>query len=400
MKKMAKFISKVMAFLYVYMISALKKIGVVDNNKILIIASGHMGNAVMDIDSIIAIKNIFKQQGKEIYLLCSTTLWKVFNLIEDMSDFRFIGEKYHYSGNGTNFKNVYAIVKTIRNYEFEKVIVTLTNDPVAHYVVASLRCNLSYGVFDKVKHTSGGLRYYFEKFYTNKIMAPIDMHEFQRLKLLVKDLGNTEYKAGIHYIKPAESCSDDRRRPYITIALDSMVTERRWPIEKYIQFGEYVLCNTDYYIYLTGGAMDFEDAAKLENFLKKERVINLIGKTSLSGWIEILRGSCFHLSVDSGSVHFAASVGTPCICLSGVWDGKRCMPYQIDLLTEKTSVPVCVYQEKYIEATQKCYGCKIKTGKFGRANNLCWKDCIEGKPCRCLSNIQVSNVIAAFNEMI
>lgn len=399
MDKIRKFISKALAFIYVFIFSVCKKKKVVVNNKILIIATGHMGNAVMDIDAVMAIKKIFIQEGKEVYLLCPPTIWIAFNLIEDMSGITYIGDKCYYGGYDTDFKNVYKIVNALKGYEFEKIIVTLTNDPEAHYVVAGLSFNQSYGVFDDIRHTAGGLRYYFEKYYTNKIIAPMNMHEFQRLKLLVQALGEVKYETGIRFIKPTESVTS-RKKPYITIAMDSMVTARRWPIEKYIQFAEYVLENTDYLVYLTGSKIDPKDRKNLEAILKNKKVFNFIGKTSLTEWIEMLRGSSFHLSVDSGSVHFAASVGTPCVCLCGVWDGTRCMPYQFDLSDSRTSTPICVYQKDYLKVTENCYACKMKTGKFGIGNDLCRKAVNNKKPCLCLSNIEVSQVIEAFNEMI
>ena len=228
MDKIRKFISKALAFIYVFIFSVCKKKKVVVNNKILIIATGHMGNAVMDIDAVMAIKKIFIQEGKEVYLLCPPTIWIAFNLIEDMSGITYIGDKCYYGGYDTDFKNVYKIVNALKGYEFEKIIVTLTNDPEAHYVVAGLSFNQSYGVFDDIRHTAGGLRYYFEKYYTNKIIAPMNMHEFQRLKLLVQALGEVKYETGIRFIKPTESVTS-RKKPYITIAMDSMVTARRWP---------------------------------------------------------------------------------------------------------------------------------------------------------------------------
>lgn len=400
MRKLKNFISKAMAFIYVYLVSACKKKKVVSNGKILIIATGHMGNALMDIESMIEMRNLFIKEKKEVYLLCPPSMWKAFNLIEDMSGFQYLGEQCHYGGYHTDFKNVHSIVKELEDYEFEKVIVTLTNDPEAHYLVARLLFNQSYGVFDDVQHTAGGLRYYFERFYTDKVMAPIDMHEFQRMKLLVHKLGGTDYRVRIHYTKSLEDNTYSESRPYITVALDSMSPARRWPIEKYMEFAKYIVNSTDYMVYLTGSSINPEDEEKLEGLLKNKKIYNFIGNTSLAEWIEMLRGSSFHLSVDSGSVHFAASVGTPCICLSGVWDGTRCMPYRLDVLDDRTANPVCVYQKNHDIATKKCYGCKIKTGRFGLGNVFCQKAVDEEKPCLCLSNIDVGQVIDEFNKMI
>lgn len=54
------------------------------------------------------------------------------------------------------------------------------------------------------------------------------MHEFQRLKMLIQLFGEKDYKTAIHYIQPQTLKTNTERQPYITIAMDSMCTQRRW----------------------------------------------------------------------------------------------------------------------------------------------------------------------------
>lgn len=393
MGKLKLTLSKSLAFIYVFLLNISKRKKTVTSGKILIIASGHIGNAILDIDAIWALKDFYKEQNKKVYLLCALPLWKAFQAISDMSDFIYMEHVYPYKGNGTDLRNVYRTISKVRQHEFEEIFVTLNNAPLAHYVVAASSCNESWGVFDNVKHTHGRLRYYFERKYTNKIYVPIDLHETQRLKRLLKEVGVKDYQVRIHYISKSVTYTLPNR-PYITIAMDSMSTERRWTKENYKELVHTLLDKYPYDICCTGGAV----AGEIYEYCVKElpdmeRFHNYAGKTNMKEWFELLRGAALHIGVDSGSIHVAASVGTQAISLSGVWDGKRCLPYDIDIKNENTCEPVCVYRNDIDVNALPCYACKVYGGRSGRGNNDCYKQCRKGKPCLCLKNISVEAVI-------
>ena len=392
MRRMFETCSKIMAFAYVFIRSIIKKKVKIANNCVLIIATGHIGNAILDIDAILEMKKLLGDEGKKVYLLCSPTMWNTFQILADVSDFEYIGENYHYSGNGTDLKSVYRMLKPLKQYEFETVIVTLTNDPAAHYVVASIPFNECYGVFDDVKHTAGFFRYYFERYYTKKIKVPVDMHEFQRLKMLIQSLGERDYETAIHYIQPQILKADIERQPYITIAMDSMCTQRRWEKEQYALLIDNLLEHYPYDIYCTGGTSASEVYQYCyERVKEKNRFFNYAEKTTVIEWFELIRGAVFHIGVDSGSIHVAASVGTVAFCLVGVWDGKRALPYVTDKEDKRTCRPVCVYRKDINDL--KCYACKVYGGRYGVGNNICYKACQKGEACLCLQSITCLDVL-------
>ena len=56
-------------------------------------------------------------------------------------------------------------------------------------------------------------------------------------------------------------------------------------------------------------------------------VIDLTGKTSLSGLIGVLRGARFVVSVDSGPMHLAAAIGVPLLGVHTWSDPRLVGPY-------------------------------------------------------------------------
>lgn len=397
-KKVKLILSKAIAFVYIFILNLFHTRKKVNSGKVLIIAAGHMGNAILDIDAIMALKNFFRKKNKKVYLLCSLTVWETFDLIADMSDFYYIENAYPYGENGTDFRNVYRAVSKIRQLEFEKIIVTLSNAPLAHYIVAASVHNESWGVFDNVKHTHGSIRYYFERKYTNKVFAPIDLHETQRLKMLIKRIGVENYEVQIHYIE-RKGAFETIQQPYITIAMDSMCMERRWPRESFKELMKLLLDKYPYDICCTGGikANDIYKYCSID-MEHAHRIHNYAGKTNINEWIELIRGAVLHIGVDSGSIHVAASVGTQAISLSGVWDGKRSLPYHVDIENENTCLPVCVYRDDVDVKKMPCYACKAYGGRYGRGNTECYKKCQAGNPCLCLQSITPKTVMRAVTD--
>ena len=393
MNKWKMILSKAAAFIYVFFLYINKKKKNVDSGKILIIAAGHIGNAILDIDAIEELKNYYQRKNKKVYLLCALPLWKTFQAINNMEDYIYMEHAYPYQGNGTDLRNVRRTISKVQQHEFEEIIVTLNNAPLAHYVVAASICNKSWGVFDHVKHTHGKLRYYFEKKYTNKVYVPIDLHETQRMKRLLEEIGAMNYQVRIHYITKTVFYTIPSH-PYITIAMDSMSTERRWTKENYKELIYALLDIYPYDICCTGGAIasDIYEYCVAE-MPSAERVKNYAGKTGLKEWFELLRGAILHIGVDSGSIHVAASVGTQAISLSGVWDGKRCLPYDLDIKSKNTCEPICVYRNDVDVNKMSCYACKVYGGRCGRGNSTCYGKCRKGDPCLCLENISTGMVM-------
>ena len=397
MKKISAFLSKAIGFIYVFFLYHSRKNAKVSNGKILIIVSGHLGNLLMDVHALYDLKNYYLSKNKQVYILTSSNIWKLMNRCFDFSDAIFATDQFPYDKKKILHLNQYRkMLKSLPDSAYEVIVANLTSGYTADFLMASLKANEKWGVFPDSGRSDW--RTYFRRAYTNKIMVDKDLHETQQLKLLLKQIGGIDHVVRITPIPPKEDIRFDGK--YITLALDSMSKERRWPVENFVSFAEYVLAHSDYDVYLTGTKLDKKDDEKLTALRANARVKDYIGKTTMDEWIEMLRGSRFHLSVDSGSIHFAASVGTPCVCLSGVWDGTRCMPYVLDAENEGTCNPVCVYREDHLKATAGCYGCRMSHGFYGVGNDACMKDIKAGQPCHCLSKISADRAAAAFESIM
>lgn len=86
--------------------------------------------------------------------------------------------------------------------------------------------------------------------------------------------------------------------------------------EQYALLVDNLLRSYPYDIYCTGGTLANEVYHYCYERIKdKNRFFNFAAKTTVIEWFELIRGAVFHIGVDSGSIHVAASVGTQAFVL-------------------------------------------------------------------------------------
>ena len=112
-----------------------------------------------------------------------------------------------------------------------------------------------------------------------------------------------------------------------------------------------------------------------------EEGVNLAGKTTLSQFIELVRGARLLIGNETSAVHIAAAVGTPSICLLGGGHFGRFLPYPDCVEGAK---PVAVYER------MECYGC----------NWRCHQPHPKGGAVPCISTIDVETVMKAVEKSI
>lgn len=101
---------------------------------------------------------------------------------------------------------------------------------------------------------------------------------------------------------------------YAVLHLSTGGVQPRWAVERFAAVGEYLLQRYAYTPVFTGSADD-APAESDPAALFGQATVNLVGQTSILDMAEILRRAALLVSVDTGVVHLAAAVGTPCVSL-------------------------------------------------------------------------------------
>jgi len=73
-------------------------------------------------------------------------------------------------------------------------------------------------------------------------------------------------------------------------------------------------------------------------------VLNMVGETSLSELVSVIKEAQFLLGNETSAVHIASAVATPAFCLLGGGHYGRFMPYDIESKTKK-SLPVAIIHQ-------------------------------------------------------
>ena len=106
---------------------------------------------------------------------------------------------------------------------------------------------------------------------------------------------------------------------YITIQPGSgnnLTPWKTWKLEYWIEVIQWILDHTECVILVLGDDSELKLAEKLPDH---ERIITLIGQTSLQDLPGIIQGAAIHLGQDSGLMHIAGCVGTKTIT---IWGGS------------------------------------------------------------------------------
>lgn len=116
----------------------------------------------------------------------------------------------------------------------------------------------------------------------------------------------------------------------IAIAPGSRWAYRRWPASRFIELGKWLQEKYEAYILILAGKSELSLGALIEKELKKDRTINLTGKTTLREMASVLRSCKLFIGNDSGPMHMAAAVGVPVVGLFSSGEYERFIPWGTD----------------------------------------------------------------------
>lgn len=390
-------VNKLCAFGYVLSYIAKHRRSAGESERILIYIFGHMGDVLMDVAAIETLIRFYNEQGKQVYLAGTTLIQATLRMFISLDQVTFISVK----DTDVEYGDVREIMQILGDLSFERLITVTPWDMLfALNLAACVNSSESVGTGHRRHNIAvSGWRLFLQiirRSYTQRILADAGMSQPERAKILLHSLGIKEFQTTIAYIP--KQCDYSVTGKYITVAVDSMDAPRRWPAERFIDLVEKLLERWDADIYITGSRLEQHELDQyVQVFQNNERVKITVGCLKLSEWIELIRNSSFHIGVDSGSIHVAASVGTTSFCLAGVWECFRWVPYRRDLILPGTAEPICIYRSDVDVRQLSCRGCFGKK-EYGYKNRACLQACRQKQPCLCLSKITPDDVMAAIDH--
>ncbi len=126
---------------------------------------------------------------------------------------------------------------------------------------------------------------------------------------------------------PDEACSpapaNERR---VVVNVGASKSANRWHAEKWAELCTALVRDVGATIHLTGGSVD---RAAVDALVRACPVplVDLAGQRSLKQTAGLIRSARLFIGCDTGPLHIAAAVGTPCVALFGAADPARTGPY-------------------------------------------------------------------------
>jgi heptosyltransferase-3 len=153
----------------------------------------------------------------------------------------------------------------------------------------------------------------------------------------------------------------------------SKMAAKRWPLDRFIEVARTLLRDlTRARVMIFGGPEDFPLGEEMKRVLG-ELVVNVAGQLTVLESAEALRRCCLYIGNDTGVMHLAAAVGTPCVAIFSARDHPgRWEPYGANHIV--------------LRKDPDCAGCLLQV-------------CTERK-MMCLHEIKVNEVLEAVQRIL
>lgn len=213
--------------------------------------------------------------------------------------------------------------------------------------------------------------------YTQLIPASATpMMELKRNAEFMRGFGIKDFKARLPIILPSIGKQPDELppQPYAVIFSGAGWDGREWQSAKFAEIGRR-LASRGLHVVLAGGKADRERADELIKELQG-RVIDWVGKTSLSGFAEVLRSANVVITNETSALHIGAAVGVPVVSIMGGGHFGRFAPYDVEVIDGAQQVPLVIVNP------MPCFGC----------NWVCIYPRGKHEPVKCIYDVMVENV--------
>lgn len=168
-------------------------------------------------------------------------------------------------------------------------------------------------------------------------------------------------------------------KKYVVIVPGAGATYKMWQLGKMSEVVDYFI-KKELTVVLCGVWNEKKIGEELVKQSKhKDKIINLVGKTTLPTLAHILASAKLYFGNDTGTLHLAVAVGTPAVAIMGGWHFGRFFPYG------NLNMNRIVF-----DSNMKCKG----------DNGECIKNTPKGEPAPCIKNITVTTAKKEIDDLL
>lgn len=406
------YINKILIFItaIIYIVINKFKGNIQPRKEIIIVSVQHLGESILFIDALMTLQKYFSERKYKIRFVGNQGSIEIYrNYVGcQIEEYISVDKEYGLTESELSWTQYKKLCTYIDNLKVSFVI-TPNQSVLASLLTAGFCCREKYCICVKDSEYSKDTiiikLYTFLKHNMGNHIIWNDRDEmlFLGYKELLRRLGISDYQISIGKIEKVDL--DNLKystfgiiNNYCVIVPGAQEKARRWETDKYRACISHILNCSELQIVILGSKDEIYLGEILKcNYKNNFRVLNLIGKTTIGDLIGILSGAQFVFGNDTGTIHIAAAVGVPSICLVTYKDIGRYHPYYVDTVQGDKAIPVGIWcLEK-----PNCAGCNINSEAKDKEiiwpNSLCRNNVKNGKPFMCLSNITIEQVVEQIN---
>ena len=367
---------------------------------IAIVFGGRIGDAIVFLDIVDALQEALNRNGKELLILCKPVVFSFVKAARpDIQASLLSFDLSDYSKSASYRSEKADALRRLSRC----TIVSPHQSKYAEAVSLLSRASVRLELREETKINRLDYGYWLNKLaYNQRIFVEPGEMAYVRYKKLMSALGVEGYRSTLTpFPVNAESAAWVRQqltegRRYCAIAPTTNEPEKSWEFGKFLSVIEWLTERTDLAVCLVGGAEGeglYESACgRLGS--RSSRLVDCMDKTDFGQWIELVRGAEFCFGNDSATMHIAAHVGTPSVCVTPGFAYGYVQPYVLDEVGETDEVPVCLY------AFKECFGCYSRDYRRCSGNPACRAAVKAGKPYLCIQDIPVEQAIGALEPLL
>ncbi|HEY3332709.1 MAG TPA: lipopolysaccharide heptosyltransferase II [Capsulimonadaceae bacterium] len=115
-------------------------------------------------------------------------------------------------------------------------------------------------------------------------------------------------------------------KPIIALNAGASTIYKQWPADHWAELGKAIVAGGASVV-LLGGPRDVETVDQISGIIASHQCVNLAGKTNLRQLASVVACCDLMVSGDTGPIHIAVDVGTPCVGLYGPTNPRAYGPY-------------------------------------------------------------------------
>lgn len=239
----------------------------------------------------------------------------------------------------------FYLYNELRAEKFDTVIVFHTSQRIILPLCSILGATTIIG--------STGITKDLDDLYT-QTLKQTSQHEIERRLNIIEAIGAKSFSNTLSFIPNKDENPNFPLENFILLHPGSKDPFKRWPIDHFAKVG-IELMEAGYNICISG---TFEERSLLEDLQKKIPFSQILPlKLSLHEFAHILQKTKLLISNDTGPLHLACALKTPCIGIFGGTDASICGTYKAEnavclsnpipcfpCLKRKCQKPFCLYQ--------------------------------------------------------